>query len=164
MTLKKLHGSEFPEAWQSTVATSFPSLHTLLESMLSVHPSKRPSAATIEESIDKILGGYTVFSLDRGGANEKDSIYLRVEADEFEGVLRETTELINATSPFVIILQYSLKGQSGKAIMEFALSLPPGQEGVDLLSDVCTRLRENDHIDIVRRVTGGLEGSFDASS
>uniref|UniRef100_A0A7S2LBQ7 non-specific serine/threonine protein kinase n=1 Tax=Leptocylindrus danicus TaxID=163516 RepID=A0A7S2LBQ7_9STRA len=165
VTLKKLHNSEFPDAWQSTVAASFPTLHSLLTSMLSVQPSKRPSAATIEDNIDKILGGYTVFSLDRGGANEKGSIYLRVEADEVEGILRETTELINATSPFVMIQQYSLKGQSRKAIMEFALSLPPGGEGVELLSDVCNRLRENDHIDIVRRVTGGTrEGSFDASS
>eukprot|EP00816_Leptocylindrus_hargravesii_P013682 CAMPEP_0196802688 /NCGR_PEP_ID=MMETSP1362-20130617/2257_1 /TAXON_ID=163516 /ORGANISM="Leptocylindrus danicus, Strain CCMP1856" /LENGTH=1432 /DNA_ID=CAMNT_0042174047 /DNA_START=91 /DNA_END=4389 /DNA_ORIENTATION=+ len=165
VTLKKLHNSEFPDAWQSTVAASFPTLHSLLTSMLSVQPSKRPCAATIEDSIDKILGGYTVFSLDQGGANEKGSIYLRVEADEVEGILRETTELINATSPFVLIQQYSLKGQNGKAIMEFALSLPSGGEGVDLLSDVCTRLRENDHIDIVRRVSGGTrEGSFDASS
>jgi len=114
----------FPDQWYKTVAESFQSLHSLIMAMLSVLPSERPSAAKVANHIDTLLGEYTVLSLDRSHHQRKGSVLLRVEATESEGVLPRTIKLIKEASPDITIMQYGLRGQQSKAIMEFALSRP----------------------------------------
>eukprot|EP00565_Helicotheca_tamesis_P003397 CAMPEP_0185732652 /NCGR_PEP_ID=MMETSP1171-20130828/17003_1 /TAXON_ID=374046 /ORGANISM="Helicotheca tamensis, Strain CCMP826" /LENGTH=127 /DNA_ID=CAMNT_0028402199 /DNA_START=105 /DNA_END=485 /DNA_ORIENTATION=+ len=90
--------------------------------MLSVSPSERPSAGAVASQIDALLGEYTVLSLDRSHHQKEGSVLLRVEANDSEGVLPRTIKLIKEASPDVSIIQYGLRGQKSKAIMEFALS------------------------------------------
>ena len=165
VTLRKVHDGIFPSAWHTSVAKSFPSLHPLLVSMLSIVPSERPTANAIADDIEVILGGYTVFSLDRNSKMLDGSIYLRVEADEVEGILPRITQLIRNVSSSINIQQYSLKGQNGKAIMEFAISLPSIGDltTVDILSDILKQLNDDSEIQIARRVTGGRSDSFETS-
>jgi hypothetical protein len=165
VTLRKLHDGIFPKVWHSSVSKSFPSLHPLLVSMLSVIPSERPTANSISDDIEVILGGYTVFSLDRSSKMSDGSIYFRVEANEVEGILPRITQLIRNVSSLINIQQYSLKGQSGKAIMEFAILLPPdgGPENIDVLSEILQQLNGDSEVQIARRITGVRSDSFEAS-
>ena len=70
--------------------------------------------------IESLLNEYTVLSLDHTTAQE-GSIFIRIEADDNDGILARTTKIIQEAASNVTILQYSLKGQESKAIMEFAL-------------------------------------------
>lgn len=112
----------FPAYWVSRVQTSFPTLHELLVQMISETASERPSADAVSDQIDSLLREYSVQSLDKSWG-EKGALLLRVEANETEGILAHSMKLIKAASPCSTVLQYGLRGQSSKAIMEFALEL-----------------------------------------
>lgn len=112
----------FPAYWVSRVQTSFPTLHELLVQMISESASERPSADAVSEQIDSLLREYSVQSLDKSWG-EKGALLLRVEAEETEGVLAHSMKLIKDASPCSKVLQYGLRGQASKAIMEFALDL-----------------------------------------
>ena len=60
---------DFPSKWHLTVAKNFPSIHTLLISMLSHDPKTRPSAAEVTTHVESLLSEYTVHSLDRSLKN-----------------------------------------------------------------------------------------------
>eukprot|EP00550_Attheya_septentrionalis_P008969 CAMPEP_0198281094 /NCGR_PEP_ID=MMETSP1449-20131203/1092_1 /TAXON_ID=420275 /ORGANISM="Attheya septentrionalis, Strain CCMP2084" /LENGTH=1371 /DNA_ID=CAMNT_0043976727 /DNA_START=195 /DNA_END=4313 /DNA_ORIENTATION=- len=154
----------FPPDWEDTVAASFPSLHILLEAMLSHDPSKRPSSAAVADQIETLLGEYTVLSLDRR-LRQEGSVLLRVEALDEEGVLPRTIRIIKDTAPNVAISQYSLRGQESKAIMEFALSPPSDEEededlepfndssSGDCIWKIISKLKESNEILVVRQVS-----------
>jgi hypothetical protein len=116
--------------------------------MLSPQPSKRPSAADVSEHIDKMLAEYSVQSLDKSWG-KKGAILLRVETNEAEGVLSATMKLIKAAAPHAIILQYGLRGQASKAIMEFAIEITSDEKGS--LERINSSLRNNAMI--VRQIT-----------
>jgi len=118
--LEGIRRQNFPPAWKATVAKKFPSIDRILTQMLSRIPKERPSASEIAIHIESLLNEYTVLSLDQTTAQE-GSIFIRIEADDNEGVLARTTKIIQEAASNVTILQYSLKGQESKAIMEFAL-------------------------------------------
>jgi serine/threonine protein kinase len=130
----------FPIYWDSNIKTSFPSLHDILIRMISPIPSKRPSANEVSEHIDKLLGEYSVQSLDKSWG-KKGAILLRVEADEEEGVLAGAMKLIKAASPDVKILQYGLRGQNSKAILEFAIEITADEKAS--LDKISSSLRSN---------------------
>jgi len=126
----------FPDQWHKSVATPFPSIHNLVCKMLSHNPKDRPSSASVANEIEALLSEYTVLSLDRATTRQEGSLFLRVEAVDKEGILARTIKLIKDTAPTVTILQYSLRGQDSKAIMEFALLLalplpPPGEAALE---------------------------------
>ena len=139
---------QFPAYWNSNIRKTFPSLHDLILRMLSLTPSKRPSAADVSEHIDKMLAEYSVQSLDKSWG-KKGAILLRVETDEAEGVLSATMKLIRAAAPHVTILQYGLRGQSSRAIMEFAMEIP--DEEKSSLEKINSSLRSNNMI--VRQIS-----------
>lgn len=167
----------FPPQWYKRVAQSFPSLHVLINSMLSDIPSERPSADAVADSIEALLAEYTVqsLSLDRLTSQRREgSLLLRVEAMDVEGILPRTVKIIKESSPSVEIVQYGLRGQKSKAIMEFAISVPAidemnngtsGDNGnassspvdsvldSDAVNRIFTALRANKDIMVVRRVT-----------
>jgi hypothetical protein len=120
--LSQLRNHVFPDQWLSSVKPAFPILHTVLLSMMSNNPADRPTADTVARSIQSILEGFTITSLDKH--HHEGSILLRVEAKPREDVLRHTIQLVmEAASPEDIeILQYGLRGGTNKAIMEFAIA------------------------------------------
>lgn len=118
---------QFPSYWNSNIKIAFPSLHDLLTRMLSPISAHRPSAADVSEHIDKMLAEYSIQSLDKSWG-KRGAILLRVEADEAEGVLSATMKLIKAAAPHAVILQYGLRGQTSKAIMEFAIEINHEEE------------------------------------
>lgn len=121
-----LRKRNFPDRWHSFVAIPFPSLHNLLMAMLSHNPSERPKSSVVAHQIQLLLGEHTV-SLDQMTQHE-GSIFLRLEAEDNEGVLARTMKIIKATAPNVTILQYSLRGHESKAILEFAISIDDDTE------------------------------------
>ena len=121
----------FPAYWVSHVQTSFPTLHDLLVQMISETASERPSADAVSERIDSLLREYSVQSLDKSWG-EKGALLLRVEAEETEGVLAHSMKLIKDASPCSIVLQYGLRGQSSKAIMEFALNIRDDEKATNV--------------------------------
>jgi len=112
----------FPEKWHLTVATEFPSVHSLLVRMLSHDPKSRPSAADVAADIESLLSEYTVLSLDPSSMMD-GLIFLRVEADDTEGALARTVKIIKDLTPMINIHQYGLRAKGSKRIMEFALSV-----------------------------------------
>jgi serine/threonine protein kinase len=138
----------FPIYWDSHVKTSFPSLHDILVRMISPVPSKRPSAADVSEHIDNLLSEYQVQSLDKSWGR-KGAILLRVETNEAEGVLAKAMKLIKAAAPSAVILQYGLRGQASKAIMEFAIEINVDQK--HFLEKISSSLRSNEMI--VRQIS-----------
>jgi hypothetical protein len=131
INLSKLRDQIFPDLWFTTVQPAFPSLHTLLVSMLSNTPSERPTAETVARSIQSILEGFTISSLDKHQQQE-GSILLRVEAKPREDVLQYTIQLIKeAAAPEACcqIVQYGLRGGTNKAIMEFAIAFDDHHTG-----------------------------------
>jgi hypothetical protein len=120
--LSKLRNHVIPDQWLTSVKPAFPILHTVLLSMISNNPADRPTADTVARSIQSILEGFTITSLDKH--HHEGSILLRVEAKPREDVLRHTIQLVmEAASPEDIeILQYGLRGGTNKAIMEFAIA------------------------------------------
>ena len=139
----------FPAYWNSNVKISFPSLHELLARMISVTPSKRPSAAAVSDHIDTLLGEYSVRSLDQSWA-KKGALLLRVETEEAEGVLANAKKLIKDAAPHAKILQYGLRGQASKAIMEFALEITEDSKN-NSVEKISSTLRDNNMV--VRRIT-----------
>lgn len=147
----------FPYEWYNTVAKQFPSIHVLILRMLSHSPKERPTAAIVENKIELFLSEYTVRSLDSYSWTE-DSIFLRVEAENADGILAKTKKLIEAASQNAQIKQYSLRVKESKAIMEFALSISDCQadtagdvlyEQLDVVMNV---LRKCNEIKVVRRI------------
>ena len=118
---------DFPAYWISSVKNSFPKMHQLLVRMLSESASERPSADTIFDEIDSLLSEYSVQSLDKAWVKE-GALLLRVEANDYPGILSEATRLIKEAAPSATVLQYGLRGQSSKAIIEFALDVPKTEE------------------------------------
>ncbi len=141
----KIRKGQFPNYWNSNIKKSFPTLHDLLVRMTSHTSSQRPSAALVSEHIDSLLAEYSVQSLDKSWG-EKGALLIRVEAEEAEGVLAKSRKLIKESTPDAKILQYGLRGQDSKAIMEFALD---AEEGA--LETISRILQEHDMI--VRRIS-----------
>jgi len=151
----------FPLAWKATVAKQFSSINEILTSMLSRVPQERPSAADVANHIESLLGEYTVLSLDHTTTRE-GSFFLRVEAEDTDGVLARTIKLIKEAASHVKIIQYSLRGQESKAIMEFALAKSEangdGEEPEEWkyasnnVSAICEVLLESSEIKLVRKV------------
>ena len=119
----KLRDQVFPEHWLKHTKPSFPTLHTLLVSMISNRQSERPSAEIVARTTQSILQEYTIQSLDKHHQQD-GSLLLRVEATPREDVLPYTIELLKevAAPEKVEIMQYGLRGGTNKAIMEFAIS------------------------------------------
>lgn len=118
----------FPTQWVLTVASSFPTLHDLIYAMLSPAPSERPTSAVIASHINKLLGEF-VFSLGSGWERKgEQTLLLRVEAVDVEGILSRTISMIKLAAQHADIIQYGLKGQGDKVIMEFAISFPAKDE------------------------------------
>jgi hypothetical protein len=157
IVFSNLRQREFPEAWTSGVAESFPTVHNLLLEMLSPLPSDRPSAKVVARQIESLLGEFTILSLDRKRHSNDSSIWLRVEAKADHGVLARTIALIQESAPEIRILQYGLRGQEqaeGRtAIIEFALGLPEGDTQEELLRNVLENLRAHQDIQMVRQVS-----------
>ena len=157
---------EFPSEWHDTIAKQFPNVHNLLVPMLSHDPQERPSAADVVNHIESLLSEYTIQSLDRNSHGE-GYILLRIEAEDNEGVLGRTVKLITDSSS-VKIVQYSLKGQDSKAIMEFALDIDFGfPENDDVraekLNCICQALNKSKEINVVRQLDEE-KGSSDKST
>jgi len=131
----------FPAYWISSVKNTFPSIHDLLVRMMSESSSKRPSAAAVFDEIDLLLSAYSVQSLDKAWG-EKGAILLRVEAEDHPGILSDAMRLIKEAAPSATILQYGLRGQASKAIMEFALEALNPEE--DIAEKISSALVGND--------------------
>jgi len=153
----------FPSEWHSTVGKQFPSIHSLLLAMLSPHPTNRPSSTDVVIQIKSFLSEYTVLSLTLDSSSKREgSIFLRVEADDNEGVLARTMKLMKDTAPDVTILQYSLRGHDSKAIMEFALVVTTSEDREDShvrsgdlhdpIESIFIKLQESREIKLVRQV------------
>lgn len=143
-----IRSGHFPSYWINKVKTAFPTLHDILVRMVSVTPSKRPSAADVSEHIDTLLGEYSVQSLDKSWG-KKGALLIRVETEEAEGVLVSAMKLIKVAAPHAKILQYGLRGQSSKAIMEFALDVEEDAKN-DCVEKISSILSDNGMI--VRRI------------
>ncbi len=145
----------FPPEWHSTIAKQFPRVHSLLSSMLSHNPEERPTAVNVVNSIETLLDEYTVLSLDRK-SYQGGYILLRIEAESAEGVLPRTMKLITDSAPRVKIVQYSLRGQDTKAIMEFALDLQTKPESTHTnnndLDQILESLNKSHEINTVRQI------------
>ena len=57
-------------------------------------------------------------------------ILLRVEADDHPDILSQCNAIIKDAAPSAKILQYGLRGQASKAIIEFALEAADTEEDV----------------------------------
>jgi hypothetical protein len=155
----------FPNQWEETLCVEFPTLHSLLLSMISNNPDDRPTAHTVVQNIQSILEGFTISSLDKHG--HEGAILLRVETMPREDGLRYTMDLIReAALPIQIdIVQYGLRGGSNKgqtkSIMEFAIVPKPctveGDENEycpnRLGKSLVNRLNENSEVLLVRQVS-----------
>ena len=162
IVMNKLRNHIFPDHWLAKVKPAFPSLHTLLLSMLSNSPSERPTAHVVAQSIEAILEKMTISSLDQKHQRE-GSILLRVEAKPRDDVLRHTIELLKeaAAPTHIDILQYGLRGGTTEAIMEFALGLDKKEDEVvsdvssdTLVSKLVHRMSECSEIILIRQIFG----------
>jgi len=140
----------FPVEWHIRVANEFPDVHSLLVSMISTNPSDRPSASQVVNRIEALVNEHTVSSLDITSKSE-ESIFIRVEAKCSEGILARTMSIINETA-LVNIVQYSLRVNENKAIMEFALKILELSTPEKSLEHLFESLRRNDEITVVRRI------------
>jgi hypothetical protein len=135
IVLTKLRNHILPDQWMESVAVDFPKLHTLLFSMISNKPEDRPDAAAVVRTVQSILEGFTISSLDR--RDYEGSILLRVETLFRENGLHQTMDLLRqAALPVLIdIVQYGLRSGTNqgqmKSIMEFAIVPRPQQEEKD---------------------------------
>jgi hypothetical protein len=151
--LRQLH---FPDTWRTGVASSFPSVHSLLKAMLSPRSSDRPSAETVASQVESLLGEYTVLSLDRKRHDKDGSTLLRVEADSDEGILPQTIQRIKDAAPNVEIAQYGLRGQNSEAIMEFALR----NDTQVSLERILEELNSASNIHVVRQISDTVSIKF----
>jgi len=138
----------FPNYWISHVETSFATMHDLLVQMISDSPSQRPSADAVSDHVDSLLREYSVQSLDKSWG-KKGALLLRVEAEEKEGILAHAMKLIKDAAPHTTILQYGLRGQASRAIMEFALEMADNEKNL-YVENISSRLQ--DHGMSVRRI------------
>ena len=154
IVLSSLRNHIFPLHWMETVEPAFPTLHSLLQSMISNSPTDRPTAETVVRSIQTILEGFTISSIDKH--HHEGAILLRVEARPREDVLRHTINLVKeAAHPECIeIAQYGLRGGTNKAVMEFAVSSSTCQDKVILGNTLVNRLGQCDEILLIRQVSG----------
>jgi serine/threonine protein kinase len=132
----------FPAYWMSDVKPSFPTMHDILVQMLSDSPSKRPTASVVSDQVDSILREYSIQSLDKSW-EKKGALLLRVEAQEKEGVLQDTMKIIKDAIPQCTILQYGLRGQASKAIMEFALDISDNEKST-AVKTITSQLEQHD--------------------
>lgn len=121
---------KFPPHWINSVQNTFPKMHELLVCMLSETASERPSANEVFDSIDSLLSEYSVQSLDKAWGKKDGAILLRVEADDHPDILSQCNAIIKDAAPSATILQYGLRGQASKAIIEFALEATNAEEDV----------------------------------
>ncbi len=159
MVFSGLRQRVFPTEWFSTVASSFPTLHDLIHAMLSPVPSERPTSVIVASHINKLLGEF-VFSLGSGWERkDEQTLLLRVEAVDAEGILSRTISLIKLAAHDADIIQYGLKGQGDKVIMEFAISFPAKDElgSLDCASvsrlEIFRALSVSDEIKLIREVS-----------
>ena len=89
---------------------------------------------------------------------------MRVEAQDQDGILGQTVEMIKSAAPEAKILQYGLRGGGDTAVMEFALCCPEMEAGGsgegDSLAMILEALNSSDAIGVVRQVSDKHE-SFD---
>ncbi len=122
--------------------------------MISNNPADRPNAVTVVRSIEAILEGFTISSIDK--QHHENAILLRVEAKPREDVLRHTMKLVeDAASPDTIdIVQYGLRGGTNSAVMEFAISSSTCQDTTVLGNTLVDRLDKCDEVLLIRQVSG----------
>ena len=154
IVLSKLRNHVYPQAWNESVKSAFPTLHNLLESMLSSRPADRPSATIVARNIQEILEGFTISSIDKH--HHEGAILLRVEAKPREDVLRHTMNLVKeaAFPDMVDIVQYGLRGGTTKAVMEFAITSVDCKDRVALGNVLVTKLGDCDEVLLIRQVSG----------
>ena len=133
---------QFPAYWLSDVKPSFPTMHDILIQMLSDSPSQRPTASVVSDQVDSILREYSIQSLDKSW-QKKGALLLRVEAQEKEGILQDTMKIIKDAVPQCTILQYGLRGQASKAIMEFALDITDNEKST-AVKTITSQLEQHD--------------------
>ena len=145
----RLRQGTIPEEWATKVAGSFPILHSMLSAMLSPTPAERPSADDVVRMMDKLLGEFTIQSLDQSLQDQSSMLLLRVEAEPSDHVLIRTMQLIKDSAPGVKIDQYGLRsGGESSTIIEFALS-GTDQAG---LTRVLTAMKACPGIKVARQV------------
>lgn len=154
IVLSNLRNHQFPDEWMDSVRPAFPTLHTLLQSMISNSPADRPTAVIVVSSIQTILEGFTISSIDK--QHHENAILLRVEAKPREDVLRHTMKLVEeAAYPDIIeIVQYGLRGGTNKAVMEFAISTAKCGDPTALGNTLVDRLDKCEEILLIRQVSG----------
>ena len=154
IVLSKLREHIFPDPWMDKVRPAFPTLHTLLQSMISNSPADRPSAEVVVRSIQTILEGFTISSIDK--QHHENAILLRVEAKPRDDVLRHTMKLVEeAASPECIeIVQYGLRGGTNKAVMEFAIAASTCANRTILGNTLVDRLDKCEEVLLIRQVSG----------
>ena len=149
IVFSKIRNHDFPETWTNGVAKAFPSLHSMLHSMLCKIPSSRPSASAVATHMQTLMGEFTVLSIDKSHS-ERGATLLRIEADPVDGILTRTIKLINDSAPQVKIEQYGLRGEGQKTIMEFALS---SLNSVESMRTLLTKIKSSEEIKVVRQVS-----------
>jgi hypothetical protein len=154
IVLSKLRNHIFPDQWMEAVEPAFPTLHSLLQSMVSNNPGDRPTAVVVVRSIQTILEEFTISSIDKH--HHETAILLRVEAKPREDVLRHTINLVKeAACPECIeIAQYGLRGGTNKAVMEFAVSSSTCKDQAVLGNTLVKRLGQCDEVLLIRQVSG----------
>ena len=141
----------FPDQWYASVAKPFPSIHKLLLAMLSHDPGERPSSAAVASHIESFLSEeYTALSMNKS-TRRQGCIFLRVEANENDGVLQRTIKAIKDAAPCITILQYSLRGHESKAIMEFAL-VCEGNGDLFSIDVILEELNTREEVKVARQV------------
>ena len=68
--------------------------------------------------------------MDKAWGKKEGAILLRVEADDHPDILSQCNAIIKDAAPSATILQYGLRGQGSKAIIEFALEANNSEEDV----------------------------------
>lgn len=129
----------FPVYWISHVKSAFPTMHDILVQMISDTQATRPTASAVSDHVDALLREYSVQSLDKSWG-KKGALLLRVEAQERDGILQHTMKIISDAAPNSTILQYGLRGQESKAVMEFALDIKDN----NCVKLITSQLKEHD--------------------
>lgn len=126
-------------------------MHSILAQMISESPAKRPTADAVSDQIDALRREYSVQSLDKSWG-KKGALLLRIEAEEKEGNLSNAMKLIKEElpGPDTKILQYGLRGQASKTILEFALEMKE-EEKAESVRRISCRLQE--HAMTVRQIS-----------